>query len=45
MRNARVYFQMQNVFTLTGYTGADPEGLGYTYPQPRTYTFGLSFGF
>lgn len=45
MRNARVYFQMQNVFTLTNYTGADPEGLGYTYPQPRTYTFGLSFGF
>jgi len=45
MRNARIYFQMQNVFTLTGYTGADPEGLGYTYPQPRTYTFGLSFGF
>ena len=39
---ARVYFQMQNVFTITDYTGADPEGLGYTYPLPRTFTFGLS---
>lgn len=43
--NVRVYFQAQNLFTLTNYTGADPEGLGYTYPQPRTYTFGLSVGF
>lgn len=43
--NVRVYFQAQNLFTLTHYTGADPEGLGYTYPQPRTYTFGLSVGF
>lgn len=44
LRRARVYFQAQNVFTLTGYTGADPEGLGYTYPLPRTFTFGLSIG-
>lgn len=45
IRNARVYFQAQNVFTITGYTGADPEGLGYTYPLPRTFTFGLTVGF
>ena len=45
LRNARVYFQAQNLFTITGYTGADPEGLGYTYPLPRTFTFGLSVGF
>lgn len=45
LSNARVYFQAQNLFTITKYTGADPEGLGYTYPQPRSYTFGLSFGF
>ena len=45
IRNARVYFQAQNLFTITGYTGADPEGLGYTYPLPRTFTFGLSVGF
>ena len=40
----RVYLQSQNLFTLTSYTGADPEGLGYTYPMPRTFTFGLSIG-
>ena len=45
LSNARVYFQAQNLFTITKYTGADPEGLGYTYPQPRSYTFGLSYGF
>lgn len=45
LRNARVYLQAQNLFTITGYTGADPEGLGYTYPLPRTFTFGLSVGF
>ena len=43
--SARVYFQAQNLFTLTNYTGADPEGLGYPYPLPRSYTFGLSVGF
>jgi len=45
LRNARVYLQAQNLFTITSYKGADPEGLGYPYPQPRTFTFGLSFGF
>ena len=40
-----MYLQAQNVFTLTNYTGADPEGLGYRYPLPRTFTFGLSVGF
>lgn len=45
LSNARVYFQMQNVFTITKYTGADPEGLGYAYPMPRTFTFGLNLGF
>ncbi len=45
MSNARVYFQAQNVFTITSYTGADPEGLGYPYAMPRQYTFGIQFGF
>lgn len=45
LSNVRFYLQAQNVFTLTKYTGADPEGLGYTYPQPRMYTFGMSIGF
>lgn len=45
LRSARVYVQGQNLFTITNYTGADPEGLGYPYPLPRTYSVGLSFGF
>jgi hypothetical protein len=45
MRNMRVYLQAQDLFTLTKYTGADPEGLGYTYPLPRTVTFGMNIGF
>lgn len=44
LSRARVSFQAQNLFTLTRYLGADPEGLGYTYPLPRTFTFGLSLG-
>lgn len=45
LSNARVYFQAQNVFTVTKYSGADPEGLGYPYALPRSFTFGLQFGF
>jgi len=45
MNNARIYFQAQNVFTITKYKGADPEGLGYPYAIPRQFTFGLQFGF
>ena len=44
LRNLRVYLQSQNLFTITSYTGADPEGLGYPYPIPRTFTLGLSIG-
>lgn len=44
LNNLRVYFQAQNLFSITSYTGADPEGLGYVYPLPRTFTFGLSVG-
>ena len=29
-----IYFQAQNLFTITNYTGADPEGLGYPYALP-----------
>ena len=45
LRQARVYLQAQNVFCLTRYTGADPEGLGYVYPMPRTFTGGITIGF
>lgn len=45
MKTARVYFEVQNVFTITKYTGVDPEALGYNYPIPRTFTLGLNVGF
>lgn len=45
MTNARIYMQAQNLFTVTRYTGADPEGLGYPYAMPRQYTIGIQFGF
>jgi len=46
----RVYGTVQNVFTLTGYSGVDPEaglnGVDLTiYPRSRTFTAGLSIGF
>jgi len=52
INNLRVYFASNNVFTLTGYTGIDPEistsGLSFgldqfnVYPKVRTFTFGLN---
>lgn len=45
LKNARIYLQAQNLFTLTRYSGADPEGLGYPYALPRQYTLGIQFGF
>lgn len=45
LRNLRLYVQAQDLLTITKYTGADPEGLGYPYPLPRTFTFGLNLGF
>ena len=45
VRSARVFFQAQNLFTLTKYTGPDPEALGYPYPFARNYVLGLNFGF
>lgn len=53
----RVYAQVENAFTLTRYTGCDPEvtgGNGFgsdagidrgVYPQARTVTFGLNLNF
>ncbi|MDD4971295.1 MAG: TonB-dependent receptor [Paludibacter sp.] len=45
IRSLRFYVQGQDLLTITKYTGADPEGLGYPYPLPRTFTFGLNLGF
>ena len=52
--NLEVYGQIENVFTLTSYTGLDPELLpgeygaridNGAYPRPRTFTVGLNFQF
>lgn len=45
IQNARIYVQVHNVFTLTNYTGVDPEALGYNYPIPRTFTLGMNVTF
>ncbi len=53
----RLYFSAQNLFTITGYKGLDPEvGYGYGhswasgidvgfYPSPRTYLIGMNLKF
>jgi TonB-dependent starch-binding outer membrane protein SusC len=46
----RLFGTVQNVFTLTGYSGLDPEaGLGgidnTIYPRARTYSAGVTLGF
>lgn len=55
--NLRLSFSVQNLFTITNYSGADPEaasmgksvteaGIDYTgYPNPRTFLFGLNMSF
>ena len=50
LQNARVFGTVQNVFTMTGYSGLDPEaGLGgidnTIYPRSRTFSAGVSVGF
>ena len=45
IKSARVYLSASNIFTLTNYTGLDPEVLGYNYPIPRTFTLGINVGF
>jgi TonB-linked SusC/RagA family outer membrane protein len=57
LSSARVYVSGTNLWTLTNYTGYDPEGNAYGgttnivgvdfggYPQAKTYTVGLNFGF
>ena len=45
----RAYVQMSNLFTITNYSGYDPEvgsGVDYgNYPQSRTVLFGLNLAF
>ncbi len=56
LSNVRVYFDVNNPFTITPYTGLDPETdvssdktdasqLQWAYPNVRTYSFGLDITF
>jgi TonB-linked SusC/RagA family outer membrane protein len=57
MSNAQLYVSAQNFFTVTDYTGFDPEVSEYatsvlaqgidfgTYPQTRQFTIGITAGF
>lgn len=55
LESLRVFASVENLCTITSYKAGDPEvgsnkvlqtGFDYgRYPFPRTYTFGLSFGF
>lgn len=57
LTSAKVYFNAQNLCTLTGYSGYDPEIGSYNqsalvqnvdrgrYPTPRSYTLGLNLTF
>lgn len=38
-------FSVSNIFTITNYSGIDPETPGAVYPTPRTFSMGLSVGF
>ena len=57
LQQARLYVSVQNAFTITGYSGMDPE-IGYGndqswvsgidtgfYPAPRTFLFGVNLKF
>ncbi|MGV3508981.1 MAG: SusC/RagA family TonB-linked outer membrane protein, partial [Sphingobacteriaceae bacterium] len=57
VQNARIYLSGSNIWTLTNYTGFNPEGNTYgqnntlvgfdygAYPMAKTYTLGLNIGF
>lgn len=50
LKKIRIYLSVQNLLTLTNYSGLDPEVGGWgidcgIYPQPRTYIAGLNIGF
>ncbi len=57
IQNLRIYAGATNLWTLTDYTGYDPEGNTYGqsttlvgidqggYPQTKTYTIGINIGF
>lgn len=49
IKNVRLYVSAQNIFTITDYTGLDPESTDFfdqgTYPQSRALLFGVNVQF
>ena len=48
MQNVRFYFSADNLLTITGYEGLDPEkpaNSGDLYPTTKTYTLGVNITF
>lgn len=45
LKAARINLRAQNLFTLTGYNGLDPESLGIQIPPMRTITLGINSSF
>lgn len=43
--NARIYATATNLFTLTDYKSYSPEKAPGSYPEPRTFTFGINVSF
>lgn len=41
LQNLRIYFQGQNLLTITKYKGLDPESQGISLPPLKVYTVGL----
>jgi TonB-linked SusC/RagA family outer membrane protein len=45
-KNVRLYISAQNLFTITKYTGLDPESIALidqgTYPQSKAFLFGIN---
>lgn len=45
LQNSRLYFQAQNLFTITSFRGLDPETQGLSLPPLRMITGGIQVGF
>lgn len=46
IKHARLFFDAQNLFVITNYSGSDPETDSFTaYPNQRTYSFGVEITF
>lgn len=41
----RVYCSIDNLFTITGFDGTDPEATGNVHPLTRSYSFGVNLSF